>query len=103
MHVAKVVFNIQSISDIITNSSSEIFCRVESKEHIEDIAKVLNNIFALYGYQCYAGDEGIDFWIDLGAFEDNESVKYMFMALIKNTLLMYFSPDDFEILEDVPL
>lgn len=36
---------IQSISDIITNSSSEVFCRIESKDHLEAIEDILETIF----------------------------------------------------------
>lgn len=40
----KYCINIQSISDIITNSSSETFCRIRSKEHIEEIYRVLKAV-----------------------------------------------------------
>lgn len=40
----KWTIKIQSISDIITNSSSETFCRIFSKEHIEEIYDVLKSI-----------------------------------------------------------
>ena len=34
---------IQSISDIITNSSSEVFCRIESDDYLVKIAALLGN------------------------------------------------------------
>lgn len=41
----KIIINIQSISDLITNSSSELFCRIES-DNIEDIYNLLEPIFS---------------------------------------------------------
>lgn len=35
---------IQSISDIITNSSSETFCRIYSKDQIEEIYEALKSV-----------------------------------------------------------
>jgi len=43
---ATVKINIQSFSDIITNSSSELFCKVHAnKEELGEIEYVLNSIF----------------------------------------------------------
>lgn len=36
---------IQSISDIITNSSSEVFCRIESENSLEAIKDLLDVVF----------------------------------------------------------
>lgn len=36
---------IQSISDIITNSSSEVFCRICSQDDLDQIYSILKNIF----------------------------------------------------------
>lgn len=33
----KIIIPIQSISDVITNSSSELFCTIYSEEHLDDI------------------------------------------------------------------
>lgn len=40
----KYPIHIQSISDIITNSSSETFCRIRSKEQIEEIYEALKSV-----------------------------------------------------------
>lgn len=40
----KIIINIQSISDLITNSSSELFCRIES-DNIDSIYDLLYPIF----------------------------------------------------------
>lgn len=37
---------IQSISDIITNSSSEVFCRIESENNLDIIKRVLKPLFS---------------------------------------------------------
>lgn len=42
-----MIFKIQSFSDVITNSSSELFCTITSKNHIEEIFDVL---YRLTGY-----------------------------------------------------
>lgn len=36
---------IQSISDIITNSSSEVFCRIESDDYLNEIYELLSPLF----------------------------------------------------------
>lgn len=41
---------IQSVSDIITNSSSEVFCRIESDNHLVKIADLLCNAISSGGY-----------------------------------------------------
>ncbi len=43
----KIILSIQSISDLITNSSSELFCRIEGND-IEKIYKLLDPIFGWY-------------------------------------------------------
>lgn len=37
-------FNIQSITDIITNSSSELFCTITSEKHLKEIYEILDSI-----------------------------------------------------------
>lgn len=44
---------IQSISDIITNSSSEVFCRIESENSLELIKEILKPLFS---YSRYSED-----------------------------------------------
>ena len=41
---------IQSVSDIITNSSSEVFCRIESDNHLVRIADLLCGAISSHGY-----------------------------------------------------
>lgn len=48
----KYYLNIQSVSDIITNSSSETFCRICSKDQIEEIYEVLKSIIPSDDYEC---------------------------------------------------
>lgn len=40
----KIIIPIQSISDIVTNSSSEIFCTIFSENHINEIYKLFHEI-----------------------------------------------------------
>ena len=44
MEMFKQTIKIQSISDIITNSSSETFCRICSKEQTEEIYDLLKTV-----------------------------------------------------------
>ncbi len=44
----KVALFLQSISDVITNSSSELFCTIFSDEHIDEIGELL---FSLFGFE----------------------------------------------------
>ncbi len=41
----KIIIPIQSFSDIITNSSSEVFCRITSKNQLDKIFKFLSKLF----------------------------------------------------------
>lgn len=43
--IAKIGIPIQSVSDLITNSSSEVFCRISSEEHLDEIWDLLAPIF----------------------------------------------------------
>lgn len=42
---------IQSISDIITNSSSEVFCRITSENNLNEIYEFLKEIFPQDDYE----------------------------------------------------
>lgn len=46
----KSSIKIQSISDIITNSSSEVFCRIESENSLELIKEILEPLFPYSRY-----------------------------------------------------
>lgn len=105
----KLLIRLQSFSDVITNSSSEIFCQVKaiSSSGINAIAEYLNTILP---YRVYPskdedededsnGDNTIDFWIEWGS--DTESMADNFAALLKQVLLQHFNEDSFEVLTDV--
>lgn len=49
----KYYISVQSISDIITNSSSEVFCRIESENSLELIKEILEPLFPC---SCYSED-----------------------------------------------
>lgn len=64
---------IQSISDIITNSSSEVFCRIES-ENYQQIHELFSNIFRSDGY--YSSEDNPTVYIrDLEDEKDYLSVE----------------------------
>lgn len=41
----KIIIPIQSLSDVVTNSSSELFCTIFSDSQIEDIYNLFEDIF----------------------------------------------------------
>lgn len=41
----KIIIPIQSVSDVVTNSSSELFCTIFSETQAEDIYKLFEDIF----------------------------------------------------------
>lgn len=41
----KIIIPLQSISDVITNSSSELFCTIFSEKQLESIYKLLSKLF----------------------------------------------------------
>lgn len=100
--------NIQSYSDVITNSSSEIFCRIESNnDSIDSIAKFLSEITGVNvePAESYEDDSKktnyIDFWAEYSAFYDTEYVKDMFIKLLEHSLSTKFTKGvDFEIITD---
>lgn len=50
---------IQSISDIITNSSSEVFCKITSENNLNDIYEFLKEIFPSDDYEM---DPVVDYY-----------------------------------------
>ena len=62
--------NIQSFSDVITNSSSEIFCTISGAD-LDSIYELLKPLFPSYGYSdmeptLYMEDGVITLWIPYG-------------------------------------
>jgi hypothetical protein len=97
-----VVFIIKphSIIDVITNSSTELFCGVFSKEKLEDIRDFLSNLLdkklSLYG----------DFDKDFIVFEierggGDEEITSDFIKLLNKILEDNFGKGNFEIRTDV--
>lgn len=41
----KIIISIQSLSDVVTNSSSELFCTIFSDTQLEDIYKLFEDLF----------------------------------------------------------
>lgn len=83
---------IQSISDLITNSSTEVFCRltVDKKDIMESIESYLSTITGDdYSIRSeYDSDKPyIDFWVEMGAFNDAESIPTLFTAMLKELLI----------------
>lgn len=106
----KLLIRLQSFSDVITNSSSEIFCQIKSisSSGINAIAEYLNTILPCevspsmrYDDEEDSEEDGhtIDFWIEQGS--DAEHIGDNFAALLEHVLLQHFNEDSFEILTDV--
>ena len=53
----KITFKVQSLSDIITNSSSEVFLRIDSKDEKthNEIYKVMQELFPGNDYEMSPG------------------------------------------------
>lgn len=49
----KVRIPVQSVSDLITNSSSEVFCRISSDNCLDEIWKLLRPLFNNYDSEMY--------------------------------------------------
>lgn len=67
------VINIQSISDIITNSSSETFCRISSERELLQIYEFLKEIFPQWG--TYEVDPMVDLRRNDGETVEKEDVE----------------------------
>lgn len=110
--IAKISISIQSFSDVITNSSSEIFCQIEANDAhgIQVIAEYLNSILPykvtpsmVYDNKTDEEYEGntIDFWAELGSLDDTPFPE-QFAALLNEVLLEHFNEGSFKINLDVP-
>lgn len=92
--------NCQSFSDVITNSSSEIFCQVQCKDvnSINTIAEYLNSILPMNVepniHEAWDNDDEdrstIDFWCEMGSFYDYEYIPDVFATLLRETLNQHF-------------
>lgn len=62
---------IQSYSDIITNSSSELFCTITSEKHLKEIYQILDSIVG------YRQEPEIDVCIDYCSKSNIEKVSFI--------------------------
>lgn len=44
-NTVKIGIPVQSVSDLITNSSSEVFCRISSEKYLDEIWELLSPLF----------------------------------------------------------
>lgn len=51
--IIKIGIPVQSVSDLITNSSSEVFCRISSDDHLDEIWELLRPLFNNYDAEMY--------------------------------------------------
>lgn len=51
--IIKIGIPVQSVSDLITNSSSEVFCRISSDDHLDEIWELLIPLFNNYDAEMY--------------------------------------------------
>lgn len=91
--------------DVITNSSSEIFCQITSKEFLTQIKEELEIIFGrTIDIDDYSeeseNDHSINFWIEWG---DNETVTNDFIKLLKHILDALVGSENYTINTDIPL
>lgn len=98
----KVTINYHSAVDIITNSSTELFCEVTSKDFMPLIQAGLGSILGHEG-ELYPTTEDIEspaiqFSIEYG---DNEQLCNDFCALLNNYLTNLVGKDNFKINRDV--
>lgn len=92
----------QSVSSIITNSSSEVFCRVEAdKELLKEMAVFLKGIIG-YGVEIYSyEDMGQDFYFQFSMeYGDNGWIQSVFRGMLQHILEEKFGKDNFEIFEE---
>lgn len=100
-----IKLNYHSMVDVITNSSSEIFCQITSKEFLTQIKEELEVVFGrTISIDDYSEepetDKSINFWIEYG---DNETITGDFIKLLEYTLNNLVGPNNYKINTDVPL
>lgn len=83
----RIVLNIQSISDVITNSSSELFCTIICNNNSEAISDLLSRIFkgddaefepTLFTYD----DDTIEVWLPYDYFGLTEFFREGLIAIL---------------------
>lgn len=100
----KIKINIQSESDLITNSSSEIFCAISSlsKDSIKMVQEYLNSFLPYdVNFDIFTMDESryvITFQISYS--EDHEKTGRQMYTLIKQLLKEHFPGDNSFTVED---
>lgn len=81
-----ITIKVQSISDIITNSSSELFCTITSDNFEEDIKSLLRRLFKSDNcdlepsISCY--DNAIEVWIPYDYADLSEFFKEGIVAIL---------------------
>jgi len=94
----KIKLKIQSISDIITNSSSEIFCAIKSdKNTIIAITEYLQSLGCRFG--SWEDDNMIIFDTPYG--EGDSGVEESFIPILRELLNKQFGKENYEIITDV--
>ncbi len=87
--------NIQSFSDVITNSSSEIFCTITGKD-VEAIYELLESLFPGYDSEMEPTveivDDSIELWLPYG----EDKVTEFYKAGLEAILDKYFK-DNYKI------
>ena len=103
----KITIKPHSIVDIITNSSTEIFCSIKSDNFIHEIAEELSKILGRNVEENIRdfNDEDItnpinqiDFWMEYGSDEDD--IQSDFRRLIEYVLTEKFGEGNFEVFID---
>lgn len=100
----KITFKVQSISDIITNSSSEVFLRIDSKDEKthNEIYKVMQELFPGNDYEMSPGvleyAEDGEYSISLKVPYGIEDFETFYEAGIRAILKEKFGEDNYTII-----
>lgn len=83
----RIQINIQSISDIITNSSSEVFCTITGKD-LEEVQSILGALFKTEYSEDFVRisitDETVEVWMPYNLYEQSAFFKAGLEAILKD-------------------
>lgn len=94
----KLRIKIQSFSDIITNSSSEVFCRISSDLFQKEILKLLKSLLPGQDSDLEPTVTVFDDAVEVSLPVDMYEQKEFYKAGIEAILEKYFSSEMYEIL-----
>ena len=95
----KIKIQIQSISDIITNSSSEIFCTITSGNFINEIHELLKPLFGDYDFydDMNPGMSSYENYIEISMPYGMSNVEEFYKAGLKAILDTHIGEENYSI------